>query len=175
VHTEAYAREQAHRLALDLDGERAGEGHVEPDFEPLLYAAHEALESAPVSQRLGLHAAGYRGASARGASEETLATLRAVLVDRTPREVDPRALAAVLAAELDARPLLDALAPLGQSPHPLLAAIARAAACRLGASISKVGALDEVAPFLLPADLEGVRAWGAASLPDGSVRSSVRE
>lgn len=174
VHMDAYAREQAQKVALDLDGARAGEGPVEPDFEPLLSAALESIESAPSSHRLGLPPSGYRRASARAASAVTVDVLREVLCDRTAKAVDPRAFAAVLAVELHAVELAQDLARLAQSPHPLLAAVARAGACKLGASVSKVGSIEEVAPFLLPDDVVAIEAWTrVSSHSDESVRLTV--
>ena len=86
--------------------------------------------------------------------------LRAVLRDRTERLVDPRPFAAVVAAEIHAVPLADELVALVQSPHPVVAAVAKVAASKLGVSIARVGALDEVEPFLLPRDVEALAAWG---------------
>ncbi len=174
IHLEAYAREQAHTIALDLDGERSGEGPFEPDFEPLLSAAQESLASAPVSQRLGLPTSGYRQTSTRAASGATIALLRGMLVSREAKAVDPRALCAVLATELGARELIPDLAALGQSPHPVLAAVARAVALRLGATLAKVGSVEEVAPFLLPRDLDAIESWSRVpSLDVQSVRSTL--
>jgi hypothetical protein len=51
------------------------------------------------------------------------------------------------------------LLELVQSPHPLLAAIAKVAARKLGAPTSRAGALDEVAPFLHTEDMEAMAAW----------------
>ncbi len=175
VHMEAYAREQAHVVALDLDGTREGDGPLEPDFEPLLSSALESIESAPSSQRLGLPAAGYRKISARVASNATIALLRSVLRDRSANRVDPRPLAAVIAGELGATELSDDLLALTSSPHPLLAAVARSAALRLGAHVTKAGAIDEVAPFLHPADVETITRWaGSLALSSFAADESVR-
>jgi hypothetical protein len=50
---------------------------------------------------------------------------------------------------------------LVQSPHPIIAAVAKAAAKKLGAATAKTGALDEVAPFLSERDCEVLSAWAA--------------
>lgn len=163
VHLEAYAREASHIVALDLDGTQQGEGPVEPDCEPLLLAARAYVESAPASNRLGLPAAGYRRAAARSASPRTLDVLRSVLSDRREKAVDPRPFAAILASELGARELVDELVALGQSPHPIIAAVSRVAARRLGASGPRVGGLDAVAPFLIDRDVDALQAWDATS------------
>jgi hypothetical protein len=163
VHLEAYAREASHTIALDLDGTQRGEGPLEPDCEPLLSAARAYVESAPGSSRLGLPSAGYRTAAARTASPQTLDVLRDVLCDRREKSIDPRPFAAIVASELGARDLLDEIMALGQSPHPVVAAVSRVAAHRLGASGPRVGALDAVAPFLVDRDLEVLQAWDVAS------------
>lgn len=158
----AYAAEASHGVAMDLDGERRGEGPVEPDFEPLLGAVREFADSAPASSRLSLPAAGYRRAAARAAGDGAIDELRRVLADRTPRAVDPRPFAAVLAAELCATELARDLVRLVQSPHPFVAGVAKAAARRLGAEASKTGSLEEVAPFLLDADVAAMDDWARA-------------
>ncbi len=133
VHMEAYARESSHVLALDLDGDIPGEGPCEPELEPILAAVRAYLHGPPASNRLDLPVGGYRDASPRAPSDVCVATLRSVLRDRTARSVDPRAFACVLAAELDAKELVADLVALVQCPHPLIAAVAKAAAQRLGA------------------------------------------
>lgn len=159
VHLEAYAREQSHAVALDLDGEKPDLGPVEPHCEPLLRAARAWVDSAPASSRLELQAAGYRRVTGRLASPRALDELRQVLRDRTEKDLDPRPFAAVVAAELGARALVDDLVALVQSPHPVVAAVAKAAGRRLGVARARTGTLDEVAPFLMPHDLETLEAW----------------
>jgi hypothetical protein len=159
AHLEAYAEEQGRRIALDLDGDRAGEGPVEPDCEPLLGAARGWLDSADASGRLDLPPSGYRGTSARATSAKAVEVLRDVLCNRAERAIDARAFAAACAAELHAGELADDLVPLVQSPHPLVAAVARVAAKKLGVATARTGALDEVEPFLLEEDAETLRRW----------------
>jgi len=166
VHMEAYARESAHVIALDLDGEIAGEGPCEPELEPVIDAVRAFLHGPPASNRLGLPVAGYRDASPHAPSATCVATLRAILRDRTARSVDPRAFAAVLAAELDAKELVGDLVALVQCPHPLIAAVAKAAAQRLGGG-GATGGLDEVAPFLRTEDLVALEAWLGAPSGEG--------
>jgi len=160
VHHEAYARESAHVMALDLEGDVASEGPTEPEVTQVIAAARAWIVGAPASQRLGLPAAGYRNAAAKNASPEAIAELRAVLRDRAAKPIDPRAFAAVLAAEIGARELADDLIALVQCPHPLIAAVAKAAARRLGAT--HASDLDEVAPFLMAQDVEALEAWTTA-------------
>jgi hypothetical protein len=159
AHLEAYTREAAAPVALDLDGERSGEGPYEPEFAPLLASARAWLESSPASSRLALPPASYRRTSTRAAGGDTLAVLAEILSSRDERAPDPRPFAAIVAAELGAVPLEGVLLELVQSPHPLLAAIAKVAARKLGAPTSRAGALDEVAPFLHTEDMEAMAAW----------------
>jgi hypothetical protein len=168
ANLDAYAAESSHRIAMDIDGAREGEGPVEPDFEPLVEAARAYVESAPASSRLLLPPSSYRRQSAHSAGSETVAELRKILVDRTPRAVDPRPFAAVLAAELHAVELLRDIVQLVQSPHPFVAGAAKAAARKLGlfsdklhSEASKAGSLEEVAPFLNDADLDAMTRWCA--------------
>jgi len=161
AHVDAYADEQAHAIALDLDGRRAADGPHEPVIESLLAAARTSAVGARDGTRLGLPM-GYRRAGG-GASSETIDVLRSVLCDRAPRTPDPRALAAVLAAELGASPLARELQSLVQSPHPIVAAVAKAAAGKLGVDAAKIGAVSEVAPFLHEADVEALTRWAPES------------
>jgi hypothetical protein len=162
AHVDAYADEQAHAIALDLDGSRAADGPHEPVIESLLAAARSSALGGRDGMRLGLPM-GYRNAGSH-ASIETIDVLRGVLCDRSPRSPDPRALAAVLAAELGASPLTRELQSLVQSPHPIVAAVAKAAAGKLGVDAAKVGAVSEVAPFLHDADVDALQRWAPASL-----------
>lgn len=157
-HLEAYAREQSTPVALDLDGERPAEV-LEPELEVLFGAARGWLDTAAAAATLALPAAGYRRAGCQIATERAIEVLRRVLSDRTPRAADPRAFAAVVAAELEARELAPELVALTQCPHPLVAAVAKQAARKLGASRTKTGTLEEVAPFLWEADRARLEAW----------------
>lgn len=159
VHVEAYAREASHVVALDLSGAEPGEGPLEPEVEPLLEAARAYIVGAPASDRLGLPASGYRRTSAKATSARAVAELRSVLRDRVAKPIDPRAFAAVIAAELGATDLIDDLLALIQCPHPIIAAVARAAAKKLGVGTSRAGSLDEVAPFLMDQDVSALEAW----------------
>jgi hypothetical protein len=162
AYLEAYADEASHQVAMDLEGARAGEGPLEPDFEPLLESARAYVDTAPASSRLSLPPSSYRRAAARAADERTSAELRAILADRTPRAIDPRPFAAVLAAELHATDLVKELLALVQSPHPFVAAVAKVAATKLGADPKRAGSVDEVAPFLNEQDLAAMKAWAIA-------------
>jgi hypothetical protein len=166
AHVDAYAEEQAHAIALDLDGHAAADGPYEPVIESLLSAARASTLCGRDATRLGLPT-GYRRAVA-GASSETVDILGRVLCDRAPRSPDPRAFAAVLAAELGASPLTRELQALVQSPHPIVAAVAKAAAGKLGVGAAKVGAVSEVAPFLHEGDVEALSKWAQPACEDGA-------
>jgi hypothetical protein len=161
MHLDAYAEEQSTPLALDLDGERSTEP-FESACEAVLGAARSFLETACAAADLDLPPAGYRRLSLHATGPRTADTLRRVLGDRTPKRADPRAFAAVLAAELGATELVPDLVALTQCPHPAVAAVARQAARRLGASRARTGTLDEVAAFLWDRDRERLEAWGNA-------------
>ncbi len=159
AHLDAYAEEQAHPVALDLDGGTSAGAMLDPVVEPLLAAARSMRGA--TAARLGLAELGYRGETrgARGVTDETVGTLRSVLRDRAQRSPDPRPLAAVLAAELRVAPLASDLLALVQSPHPVVAAVAKAAAAKMGVVAAKVGAVSELAAFLPERDVNALVAW----------------
>jgi len=163
-HLDAYADEQCAQVALDLSGDHGGASldADEPGFEPLLAAARDWLATAGAVVRLGLAPAGYRRTGHLAPTPAAIEVLREVLGDRTPRAADPRAFAAVIAAELRAVALVPSLVALTQCPHPLVAAVAKQAARKLGATGARTGTLDEVAPFLLGTDAVGLEAWTRA-------------
>jgi hypothetical protein len=163
AHLSDYAREASHLIALDLDGASSGEGPVEPDAELVLTAARGYMASSTAGKRLDLPPDSYRKRPTHTLSKRAVRELSGVLSDRTEREVDPRPFAAVLAAELGATELADDLVSLVQSPLPLLAAVAKVAARKLGVAKAKVGTLEEVEPFLLGRDVEALVAWQGAS------------
>lgn len=173
AHLEAYASEQNRGVALDLDGVcKSTASPLEPEFERILAAALEILMNAPSSQHLKLETS-YRTTGGRAASDDTIESLRTILRDRAAHALDRRPLAAVVAAELGLHELVPDLVVLVQSPHPMVAATAKAASLRLGASSAKVGVIDEVAPFLPPEDVETLEAWiGSTPLAPRS-RSAV--
>jgi len=159
AHLVDYAEEASHRIALDLDGSRSGEGPSEPDAELVLAAARAYAATSSAAQRLELPLGRYRQSGTRASSPRAEQELSSVLRDRTARDVDPRPFAAVLAAELDARAVAEDIVGLVQSPLPLLAAIAKVAATKLGVARARVGTLEEVEPFLLRRDVEALAAW----------------
>jgi len=163
VHLEEYAREASHRIALDLDGARSGEGPSEPDVELVLSAARAYLTTSAAARRLDLAPqGGYREAGGKRGSELAARQISDILRDRTARDVDPRPFAAAVAAELDLTAVGDDLVELVQSPLPILAAVAKVAATRLGVARARVGTLEEVEPFLLQRDVEALAAWQGA-------------
>src|SRR4029077_1774575 len=135
------------------------DGPSEPTCESLISAARAYVASGTASGRLDLPAIGYRGAGARADSPRAVDVLRGILRDRTARAKDPRPFAAVVAAEIHATSLVDELIELVQSPHPVVSAVAKVAAAKLGAAQARVGVLDEVAPFLMNRDVEALAEW----------------
>ena len=158
AHLEAYTEEQATPVALDLDGQLPGEV-LEPECEALFVGARAWLETRGAAVELGLQPGGYRRAAVPASSPRAVETLRRILRDRTRKAADPRAFAAVVAAELRALDLVPDLVPLTQCPHPLVAAVAKQAAHKLGVARARIGTLDEVAPFLFEGDRTRLDAW----------------
>jgi hypothetical protein len=163
AHFENYAVEASRPLALDLDGTVTVDEWLEPTFELLLAEARRLLRSGELGARLSLPPSSYREPSSPHASEETIGELSSLLEQEPASSADPRALAAVLAAELGASELCEVVCRLSSSPHPMVAAVARAAALRLGAAVKRVGAVDEVAEFVPSRDLEQMRSWVEAA------------
>jgi hypothetical protein len=159
AHLEAYSREASHRIALDLDGARPAPAHLIPSCESLLHAAREYVESSAAVLRLSLSGGDYRRAGSRAPSKHAIEELRGVLADRRDMSIDPRPFAAILAAEFGARELEKEIIALVQSPHPVVAAVAKAAARKLGVATSRTGCLEEVAPFMFEQDIDSLDAW----------------
>ncbi|MGH7281879.1 MAG: hypothetical protein ACRELY_10175 [Polyangiaceae bacterium] len=163
AHLEAYSRESSHRIALDLDGARPASAHLAPVVDALLAAAHEYLGSSAAVLRLSLSGSDYRRASSLVPSRHAIEELRSVLVDRRDMMIDPRPFAAILAAEFRATELAKEIVALVQSPHPLVAAVAKASARKLGVAVSRAGSVEEVAPFLFGEDVSTLDAWVAST------------
>jgi len=162
AHLGLYTVEAGRPLALDLDGDVPLGGLLEPTFEPLLSEARRLVASGDLRERLALAPRSYRDAGTE-ACPETQRALKSVLRSGLESNADARALAAVLAVELGAKGLLAEVVPLTLSPNPLLAAVSRGAALRLGADIKQVGALEEIGDFLPELDLLQIREWSQVS------------
>lgn len=162
VNLDAYAEEAARPVAVDLSGcEPVRAGVTEPVMADLLRRAAELCETAQGAAELGLLPGGYRAVAAKTASPEAVDLLRRILtsgIEAAP-PADPRPLAAIVAAHLAACALVPELLRLVSSPHPVVAAVAKAAAIRLGAPRNRSGAIDEVAAFLFEEDLERIARW----------------
>jgi hypothetical protein len=170
VHLDAYAEEAARPVALDLDGlEEAGDGATEPVMSDLLGRARDLCTTGRGAVQLGLPPGGYRSMGASTAGPDTLALLRSILGGSPhtpgPGPADARPLASIVAVLLDARELVPDLLRLVSAPHPVVAAVAKAAALRLGAPQSRAGAVDEVAAFLFEEDHQRIEHWAAADQP----------
>jgi hypothetical protein len=161
VHLDAYAEEAARPVALDLDGlETAGDG-TEPVVVDLLDRARDLCTTGRGAIMLGLPPGGYRSMGVTTAGPDTLALLRSILDGAPDHPADARPLASILAVLLGARELVPDLLHLVSAPHPVVAAVAKAAALRLGAPQSRAGAVDEVAAFLFEEDHRCLEQWAA--------------
>lgn len=159
VNLEAYTEEAARPVSLDLEGFEAA-GVTEPVIGELLARAGELCTTGRGAARLTLPSGGYRSMATAAAGPETLALLRGILApDAAETPSDARPLAAMIAVLLGARELVPDLLRLVSSPHPVVAAVAKAAAIRLGAPQSRAGAVDEVAAFLFEEDYQSVERW----------------
>lgn len=164
AHLTSYAQEAGRPIALDATATATAVSDLEPVFPRLLDEVHRSVRAPDAIPELGLDARGYRGGSQRELGAEGLGVLRRWLTeDAASLGADRRPLAAVLAAELRAHPLMDALVALVTSPHPFVAAVARSAALRLGAELRRVGSLQELSDFVAAAELEAMNSWGARS------------
>jgi hypothetical protein len=170
AHFERYAEEAARPIALDLDGTTALDAPLEPVFELLLAEARRLLHGGALSERISLPPASYRDPRGAAVSDEALILLRARLESSGGEQADPRPLACLIAAETGATELAALVVGLTTCPHPLVAAVARAAALRLGTDVQRAGSLDELAEFLPEADLDQLRGWCGAQ--GNSSRSS---
>jgi hypothetical protein len=159
--TELYQR-LARAAALPVAGDLAAETVLDtgglPPALALMRRAAAILDSADGRATLGLESGGYRTTTSRIAGEATREVLRKALHNGSGAR-DPGPIACILAAELGVRSLLQDILVLILSPSPLLAAVARASAVRLGASLMSAGSVDELRFFLPPADLAELREW----------------
>lgn len=162
ANLERYANEAARPLAADLKGESALDEWPEPTFERLLEEARRVLASGELGAEFLLSPSSYRRADVETCPESRTA-LGFVLSSSGDSPADPRPLALILSAELGARELGPLVMLLTTSPNPMVAAIARAAALRLGVELSRAGALDELAEFVPSGDLAQIRVWAAGS------------
>jgi hypothetical protein len=160
VNLDLYAEEAARAVAVDLDGsETTGDGATEPVVADVERRARELCASASGAERLNLPTADYRSVAGRAAGPETIAMLRAALAGEVTTSGDPRPLAAMIAGLLGAKQLVPELLRLVSSPHPVVAAVAKATALRLGAPRNRAGSVDEVMAFLFDDDYERLRRW----------------
>ena len=154
-----YAEEASRPVAADLEGDQViGDGMIVPVVSELVRRARELCSSGVGAFRLSLPPGGYRDIATAVAAPETVTLLRRALVE-AEGNADPRPLAAMVAASLGARALIPDLLRLATSPHPIVAAVAKAAALKLGAKPNRAGAIDEVEAFLLPDDFEALEGW----------------
>jgi hypothetical protein len=169
VNLDAYTEEAARPVALDLSGnEPATGGATEPVVAELCARAEVLCTTGRGAAELGLPPGGYRSIASASAGPETVALLRAILAsDGANAPADARPLAAFVAAMVGATSLTPDLLRLTSSPHPMVAAAARASAIRLGTERRRAGAIAEVAAFLFDEDLDGLTRWAGERDRDG--------
>lgn len=162
----AYQDESARPVAVDLDGNPLVGDPLDRQgiTTRLLEAVPSYLASSEGRGSLSLEPMSYRDDDSRAPSLGAVRVLRDILRG-TPERADARPLAALLSAEIRAESLLPDLLRLVTSVHPVVAACAKAAALRLGAEPTRVGALEEVAPFLSEEDLSALSAWVSTKPP----------
>jgi hypothetical protein len=163
AHLECYAEEASRPIALDLDGETPLDAPLDPAFELLLAEARRLLHSGELAERTSIPPASYRETHGHASSDEARTLLESRFDETLETPADPRALACVIAAEIGAVELAPRVCALTNCPHPLIAAVSRASALRLGTDVRRVGALDELTEFLPPADLEMIQRWAAST------------
>jgi len=145
----AYAHEASRPVGGDLDGLNSlGDAEFSPVAAQLEQQARHLCSTSRGAVELALPPGGYRSVAVSRTSPETLALLGRAIEGDVPGSADPRPLAALVAALLDAKELGPALVRLANRPHPLVAAVARAAALRLGIPPAKTGSVDELSEFL---------------------------
>lgn len=154
--------------AADLAGETALETEGIPPSLALLRRAEAILDSADGRATLGMESGTYRTVSSRTPTPETKNILRTILWNASA-DFDPGPLAAVLIAELGIAELLPDLLRMILATSPLLAAVSRAAAQRLGAGRVQTGSLDELRLYLDPKDLAELERW---SVPPASPKKN---
>ena len=163
AHLEHYAAEAARPIALDLDGTMPLDAPLEPSFELLLAEARRMLHGGDLFERISIPPASYRETHGTAPSEEAVSLLQKTLLESSDAPADPRPLACVLAAEIGATELSPVVLALTTSPHPLVAAVARAAAVRLGIDLRRAGSLDELGEFVPGTDLDLITRWATRS------------
>jgi hypothetical protein len=164
ANLDAYAAESVRPVAADLDGaEPISAGEPLPVGTELFRQAQELCSTSRGAARLCLPPGGYRTAATQTAAPETISLLRSALGAGAEMACDPRPLAAMLAALLRAGDLVPDLLRLVSSPHPVVAAVSKASALRLGAPQSRAGSIDEVAAFLFEEDAEFFARWSEAT------------
>jgi hypothetical protein len=172
LHLQAYSEQASRVPALDFAGTRALEVPLEPVCEQLIDEARWLVKSGRLDEHLALGTMGYRAGNDFSVPDEVRAELKRRL-ERDGDNPDPRALAAIVAAELELEELTDVIVSLTTSPNAVLAGVARAAALRLGSNVRRVGALEELADFLPNSDLETLQGFArSADLRSGRARIS---
>jgi hypothetical protein len=150
--------ESSREIAVDLERRGFALCQTEPVAASLLAAAKSYVHSSDARLLLDVDS-DYRARAGGHASRRTQEVLRRALQDEVADGPDIRPFAIVLAAEWGIVGLVESILALTQSPNPIVAAVARAGAKKLGASDSRAGSVDEVAAFLHEADRDRLVSW----------------
>lgn len=162
ANLEHYAHESSRPLSADLVGVAPLDaGSDEPVVARLFEIARASLDSAFGASRLGVAGETYRSNSCLERPRTAVARLAEVLHEQCDADLDPRPLAALLAGMLNAAELVPILLRLASSPHPIVAAVAKASAVRLGAPLAQAGAVDELGGFLFDDDRLLLERWAS--------------
>lgn len=152
-----FAAESERPIALDLDGEEATDPRTGVAFRRLLDAARRLRASPRGAELFDVRSSDYR-TTTRSLRDDGRAMLRG-LMSRAPGAIDLAPFATVLAAELGEEGFEAELSILARSPCPLVAAIARAAAMRVGSGPSSFARRRELSAFLEAAEAHAIDAW----------------
>lgn len=153
-----FAAESERPIALDLEGEETIDPGSGVTFKRLLDAARRLRGSSRAEELFDVRSADYRTTTRTLRGEG--AALLGDLMTRAPGHADVAPLAAVLAAELGAEGFDAELSVLSRSPSPLVSAVARAAAMRMGSGPSSLTRRRELAAFLEGSEASAIDAWG---------------
>jgi hypothetical protein len=158
-----YAEESRRPIALGLEADSSSVDPSAPGaFAEVRENARRFLAVGEGRAFRSIQLASYRDRQS-GVSEEARHALRRA-IECHPERCDPGPYAAVLAVELGHAAAVGSLVAHILSPNPLVAAVFKAAARRLGASPMQSGKIDEVRPFVSEAALGELEAWSRGEL-----------
>jgi hypothetical protein len=155
-----YKSQSSMPFAVGVDATSKPIAHDAPSAFRDILASSRAFLNSPAGRELTESASGSYREETRKVKPQTTLRLSQWLIEK-PHKIDPAPFAAIIAAELDVRETIDELLALTMSPHPLVAAVARASANRMGVHPSRSFPIEETVPFLDADDLAAIRAWAS--------------